>query len=80
MNEICRGCGGACCKDLYIEDMIHISFATRSLVVGRTCRYLTADGLCSIWAKQPPTCRNWACGPLAAYKRRISGGQECSEV
>lgn len=63
LNELCKKCGGWCCTDLYLEDKIQLSWATKTLILRSKCPFLKS-GLCSLQENKPDICKKWNCGPL----------------
>jgi len=85
MNELCKACGGECCKSLMIRapgisDEVKAWWEMRGTVAEDVvmlrcrCEHLTKDGRCGIRKTRPQACRDYAVdGPECRQTRRIAG-------
>jgi Fe-S-cluster containining protein len=65
----CYKCG-LCCNNLYLQNKIKISLATRTLIINKRCKFLDKDNLCKIYNKRPKICREFKCGALVNGKKK----------
>ncbi len=70
-DDFCRTCG-KCCRELYIEDKIQLSFVLGKIIIKNVCPYSTKQG-CSIHDKRPNLCRKWTCGGLEIIQHSKKG-------